>query len=185
MQYKTVLGWWCPCVGPGAGVGHHAGECARRLRVAVQVPTDPAWRPPRAKWLDGEPDAPDLSPIVMCREVAQGDDVPPTAQRMLRKALALRGVVAYLTYAKGWGRRKGEAGQDGVRHFEAWPLESVALRVPTVCNLAWSRLQGAGSWTAGGGYARWGDRIHPVNATQAGRLLDALRDTLQDKGSRS
>lgn len=196
MNLKPVEGWWCPCVGPDAGMNHHAAECARRVRVRTFVPSYPDWRPPRAKWLDNlatalpgrDPDdddtewldldddadeLPSAGPIVRCRELTAEDPSPPSAWRLLVRVEELDPGVR-LTYAKGWGRRKMPVpADDGVRHFEPWPVESVVLRSRVVA-LAWTRKDGDKSWKAEGGYAVWAGRIWPVRITQAEALIASL-----------
>lgn len=182
---KLVEGWWCPCVGPGVDLGHHASECARRVRIASWVPTVPGWTMPkqRGKVTAGAAAGDDAGalvevgprpPIVACRPVGPADPVPPAAARMLRR-IELLGRPVRLTYAAGWGKRKQPvAGADGKRHFEPWPIESVALRAPRLCAVAWVRPKDAQSWTADAAYAVWGGRIWPVGVKAIGDLLASI-----------
>lgn len=175
---KRVEGWWCPCIGPDAGMNHHATECPRRIRIATMVPTVPGWKVPtqrgKAGAEQGEDDSGARPPIVACRPVAGGDPVPPAAARMLRR-IELLGRPVRMTYAAGWGRRRQPvAGVDGVRHFEPWPVESVVLRAPRLCAVAWVRRQGEASWKADAAYAVWSGRIWAVGVQQVGDLLSSI-----------
>lgn len=183
---KRVEGWWCPCTGPGADVGHHASECDRRVRVATTVPTVPGWKPPRGAWLDeaGAEPVPDgeegwrpRPPIITCRVIppeARTVQIMPRAALQLGERLNRAGVAWSATYAKGWGKRLGPVGDDGHRRFEPWPVESVAVRAPQVCAVAWVRLDGASGWKVDAAFAVWGARIYAVSVTDVTKLIENM-----------
>ena len=169
---KLVIGWWCLCIGEGAGVGHHASECERRVQVQEWVATYPEFVMPAWRRSGGEQAAQvDRGPIVRCRGLLPADPVPPAAVRM-RKAITGRAVS--LTYAKGWGKRLvAGAGDDGKGKFLPCPVESVALRASGLCAVAWVRREGEQSWTCDAAYAVWEGRIWPVNVTAVTALIRA------------
>lgn len=186
---KPVEGWWCPCTGPGADVGHHASECDRRVRVATTVPTVPGWKPPRGAWLDeagAEPVEDGAEswrarpPIVACRPVIGGAEMPRAALQ-LGERLNRAGVLWDATYAKGWGKRLGVPGEDGKRHFEPWPVESVAVRAPRVCAVAWVRAEGEVGWKADAAFAVWGGRIYAVSVTDVTKLIESMTEATTTK----
>lgn len=178
--WKLVQGWWCPCVGPGAGPGHHASECPRRVPMSEWRATYPGWRTP-VHWRAEQEAADDVprGPIVPCVRMADHelDDAPAAAVRLLSRILKA-GRPAWLTYARGWGRRLVPgAGEDGAGKFLPWPVASVVLRAPRLVNVAWTRLDGDDAWKPVGGYGVWAGRIYPVNVTQAGKLISAMTTT--------
>ena len=193
MTLKVVDGWWCPCVGPDAGMWHHSAECPRRIRIRTMVPTWPAWRPPRAKWLDEVGVQHDvvesqLAPIVRCRELHGDDPIPPTAGRLLARVHAID-PGARLTYAKGWGRhlqvigrKPEEEGGGEIKGYRPWPVESVVLRARMLA-LAWTRKEGDRGWSGAGGYAVRGGRIWPVTPAQASAFVKTLESGSEERAS--
>jgi hypothetical protein len=175
LAWKLIVGWWCPCSGPGIDVGHHASECGQRIQVQEWVATYPAWRVTAWQRSSAGADDAERVPFVRCRPLSADDPVPPAARRM--QAL-IDGNPARLTYAKGWGRRLVPgAGDDGKGKFLPWPVESVALRVSGVCAVAWTRREGETAWSPDAAYAVWDGRIWPVNVTAVTALLKSLKES--------
>lgn len=175
--YSTITGWRCDCTGSqitGDPMLHHAATCEHRYQVTERVPTDPDYTIRRARAQDHTRPDPDSTVITRARAPLPWDPPAPAAAERLLAATKGKG---RLTYACAWGRKMvtvgykpDEEGGGAIRKYVPWKLHSIALRVPGVCWVLWTQLDGE-SWRPAGAMGRQGSRMHQLTHTQARKLI--------------